>query len=230
MKESSLQKEKRNEGRHYRNCAKHRNEMSCLCLVTRVTFCKRQYTAKKWHSTFGFSGGFSGPNIAVTGERISRVCCQRKKNKKKGTEWQNNLYWQFLEKLQNNSYWGKNTRTCTSKEERSRRWQKTPAFHCCYGLSIPCFTGGLSLFIQNSYYSISPLQSVWPWRDNRQSASTLSYLGEQSKPRKKARASCKAARGGGKQSLQQSLINFYLYFAQTREIPLAKKWGLAGQP
>ena len=83
MKESSLQKEKRNEGRHYRNCAKHQNEMSCLCLVTRVTFCKRQYTAKKWHSTFGFSGGFSGPNIAVTGERISRVCCRRKKTRKK---------------------------------------------------------------------------------------------------------------------------------------------------
>ena len=81
----------------------------------------------------------------------------KKKNKKKGTEWQNNLYWQFLEKLQHNSYWGKNTRTCTSKEERSRRWQKTPAFHCCYGLSIPCFTEGLSLFIQNSYYSISSL-------------------------------------------------------------------------
>ena len=38
-----------------------------------------------------------------------------------------------------------------------RRWQKTPTFHCCYGLSIPCFTGSLSLFIQNSYYSISPL-------------------------------------------------------------------------
>ena len=57
--------------------------MSCLCLVTRVTFCKRQYTAKKWHSTFGFSGGFSGPNIAVTGERISRVCCQRKKKQEK---------------------------------------------------------------------------------------------------------------------------------------------------
>ena len=47
MQESSQQKEKRNEGRHYRNCAKHQNEMSCLCLVTRVTFCKRQYTAKK---------------------------------------------------------------------------------------------------------------------------------------------------------------------------------------
>ena len=41
------------------------------------------HSKKKRHSTFGFSGGFSGPNIAVTGERISRVCCQRKKKQEK---------------------------------------------------------------------------------------------------------------------------------------------------
>ena len=167
MKESSLQKEKRNEGRHYRNCARHQNEISCLCLVTRVTFCKRQYTAKKWHSTFGFSGGFSGPNIAVTGERISRVCWQRKKTRKKE---QNGKIMYISNSLKNSRITPtreKTTEHALQKQNWSnqlcweaaflRRWQKTPTFHCCYGLSIPCFTGSLSLFIQNSYYSISPL-------------------------------------------------------------------------
>lgn len=163
--ESRLQKENRNESRHNRNCERHKWNLSSLSLVIRVT--DRQYTAKKWHSTFGFSRGFIGPNIAVTGERISRVCCQRKKNKKKGTEWQNNFYWQFLEKLQNNAYWRENTRRRTSKAELKQpavleaafpsRWLKMPVFHCCYRLSILFFTGGLSLFIQNSYHSISPI-------------------------------------------------------------------------
>ena len=37
-----------------------------------------------------------------------------------------------------------------------------------------------------------------------------------SKPRENAGASGKAARGRGKESLQRSLINFHLYFAQTK--------------
>ena len=45
------------------------------------------------------------------------------------------------------------------------------------------------------------------------------------KPRENAGASGKAAGGRGKESLQRSLINFHLYFAQTpRKILLAEKW------
>ena len=47
-------------------------------------------------------------------------------------------------------------------------------------------------------------------------ASKLSYLGERSEPRENAGASGEAARGRRKESLQPSLSNFHLYFAQTK--------------
>ena len=65
--------------------------------------------------------GSVGPTLLSLVKEYQESAVKEKKTRKKGTEWQNNLYWQFLEKLQNNSYWGKITRTCTSKEERSRR-------------------------------------------------------------------------------------------------------------
>ena len=46
--------------------------------------------------------------------------------------------------------------------------------------------------------------------------SFIAYLGERSKPHVNERANSKAARGRGNESLQQSLINFHLYFAQTK--------------
>ena len=65
--------------------------------------------------------GSVGPTLLSLVKEYKESAFKEKKTRKKGTEWQNNLYWQFLEKLQNNSYWGKITRTCTSKEERSTR-------------------------------------------------------------------------------------------------------------
>ena len=65
--------------------------------------------------------GSVGPTLLSLVKEYQESAVKEKKTRKKGTEWQNNLYWQFLEKLQNNSYWGKITRTCTSKEERSTR-------------------------------------------------------------------------------------------------------------
>ena len=46
--------------------------------------------------------------------------------------------------------------------------------------------------------------------------SKLSYLGERSESGENVRASGEASRGQGKESLQRSLINFHLYFAQTK--------------
>ena len=58
-----------------------------------------------------------GPTLLSLVKEYQESAVKEKKTRKKGTEWQNNFYWQFLEKLQNNTYWGENTRTCTSKAE-----------------------------------------------------------------------------------------------------------------
>ena len=50
----------------------------------------------------------------------------------------------------------------------------------------------------------------------QQPASKLSYFGKRSESRVNARASGEAARGRGKESWQRPLINFHLYFAQTK--------------
>ena len=49
-------------------------------------------------------------------------------------------------------------------------------------------------------------------------ASKLSYLGERSKSHENARASSEAARGGGKESLQRSLIKFHFKYQIRRKV------------
>ena len=83
-------------------------------------FLKEIVTSKKWHSTFGFSGGFSDESTSLNPTLVSLVqeyqnsAVKKKKTRKKEQNGQierQNCYWQFLERLQNNTDWGENTGT-----------------------------------------------------------------------------------------------------------------------
>ena len=83
-------------------------------------FLKETVNSKKWHSTFGFFGGFSDESTSLNPTLVSLVnkyqesAVREKKPRKKEQNGQierQNCYWQFLERLQNNTDWGENTGT-----------------------------------------------------------------------------------------------------------------------
>ena len=83
-------------------------------------FLKETVNSKKWHSTFGFFGGFSDESTSLNPTLVSLVnkyqesAVKEKKTRKKeqnGEIERQNCYWQFLERLQNNTDWGENTGT-----------------------------------------------------------------------------------------------------------------------
>ena len=83
-------------------------------------FLKETVNSKKKHSTFGFCGGFSDESTSLNPTLVSLVnkyqesAVKEKKPRKmeqNGQIERQNCYWQFLERLQNNTDWGENTGT-----------------------------------------------------------------------------------------------------------------------
>ena len=83
-------------------------------------FLKETVNSNKKHSTFGFCGGFSDESTSLNPTLVSLVneyqesAVKENKPRKKEQNGQierQNCYWQFLERLQNNTDWGENTGT-----------------------------------------------------------------------------------------------------------------------